>query len=129
MNIETPSAVFERKPSNIVYLKHKEDWAEPYTLDTAKANLAALRSLIEGRQCGLVVYPPNIHLPKEVLEHYQEARAGQVATAFVINSFAKKIVANLFIKLASKRDIEPTKAFNNEDDATQWVLSILNQNA
>lgn len=127
MRIETRSAVFERKSNEIVYMFHREDWPEPDTLQTAKENVDALTKLIDGKNRGFIVYFSNSWIPKEILEYYRDAKPGQVATAFVVNSFATKVVANLFLKLASGKDREPTKVFSTESDAEAWVDAIMGQ--
>lgn len=56
---------------------------------------------------------------KEGLKH-------RIAIAFVLQSMAQQIVASFFLKI-NKPEI-PTKFFNHQTDAEEWLLSIKNSN-
>lgn len=127
MIVKTRSAVIELRPNGVIYMSTREDWDQPDTLEVAKENMTALKNMVDGKRRGLISELPNTHLPKEVMEFYQDFNPGQVATALMVNSFGAKVMGNLFLKLAAKNNSEPVKLFSKESEAEEWLLAIINQ--
>jgi len=47
----------------------------------------------------------------------------RLAVAFVVDSVANRVIANLYIKI--NRPPNPTKVFNNEEDAVLWLKKYI----
>lgn len=130
MRLETRSSYIVVRPNGVVVMTTKPDWNQPDTLEVAKQNIAALHQAIGGERKGLLSHLANTHIAKDVLEYYQESNPGQVATALVTASFGAKVIGNLFLKIAVKRNYtQPVKLFTKEEEAEEWLLSILHSDA
>ncbi len=95
------------------------------TLEKVKENFDALKKLL-GSDKALVL----IKIKKGFKFHSDARRyaalAGneinRVATAFVVNSFASKLVVNLYIKF--NKPAVPTRMFLSEKNALKWLRSF-----
>lgn len=65
-------------------------------------------------------------IQKSASEYAASEEAGKYtkANAIVINSFAVRIGSNFFIKIFKPK--RPTKMFNSEEKAVEWLKSLLN---
>lgn len=113
---------------NIVEVLDNKEWDQPDTLEVAKEDVAMLRQLIDGRpDICLLIEIPNRHTSKEILNYYQQMDMGEVARAMIIDSFAAKLIGNLYLKVSKGKPNEagrvvPTKLFRKKDEAEKWLL-------
>lgn len=68
-------------------------------------------------------------MSKDVLQCYDEADVGEVASALLTTSFGSRVVGNLYLKLTGKsttfQDAKrkpPVKIFTKRADAEKWLL-------
>lgn len=124
MELETRALKIVVRPDNIVELITKSDWNQPDTVEVALENIEMLKKAVDGKPRAMLSYTPSTYMSKEVLECYEKAEIGQVASALITTSFGAKIVGNLFIKITgmSNKNSAPTKLFSTKEDAEKWLL-------
>ncbi|MBL4648728.1 MAG: hypothetical protein JKY03_03285 [Aureispira sp.] len=115
------------RSDNILEAFNNKDWNEPETLEIAKENAFMLKKVIDGQSVGLLVEIPHKYVTKEILTYYQNFEMGAVARAMFLNSFAAKVVGNLYFKLSKGKLNEvgravPTKLFTKKAEAVEWLL-------
>ncbi|WMX12892.1 MULTISPECIES: hypothetical protein [unclassified Aureispira] len=116
MEYRTKALIIKVRPDDIVEIIPDKNWVEPDTLEIAKENVAAIRKAVDGKPRGLLSENPNTYLSREVMNYYNEAYVGEVATAMLSTSFGSKIVGNLFLKLTGKsRGDAPVRIFAMSD--------------
>lgn len=95
------------------------------TIEKAKENFDAIKQLLGSNRALILI---NI---KTGFKFRSEARSyvainndtiNRVATAFVVNSFASKLVVNLYIKF--NKPVVPTKMFLSEENALKWLRTF-----
>lgn len=128
MKLNTRSMVLHRTPDDIISMATPESWDQPDNLETAAENVVIMRQIAEQKPCAFLVEPHSNYVSKEVLQHYQDANVETVATAMVTNSFASKVVGNLYLKIMSmvpagdqKAKDYPIKLFSKREDAVEWL--------
>ncbi|WP_052592422.1 hypothetical protein [Aureispira sp. CCB-QB1] len=124
---KTRAMTFILREDDIVELVNNQDWKESDTLEIAVENMMMVKKAIDGKSRGFLVNVPNRYVSKELLHYYQNVEVGDVARALILNSFAAKIVGNLYFKLSGGKPNEtgrivPTKLFNNRKQAIEWLL-------
>jgi hypothetical protein len=121
--------------NNIVIIDFIENWAGPTDIATAKKVVAGIKSTtasIEGSNALLGIIPKR-YAEKRILNYYQQADFGEIARAFVIPSFAAKIVGNMYLK-AFKNAVNEngryvlTKLFTDKGKAVLWLQEQLDKN-
>lgn len=125
MELETRALKIVVRPDDIIELTTKKDWNQPDTVEVALENIEMLKKAVNGKPRAMLSYLPNTYMSKEVLECYEKAEIGQVASALITNSFGAKVVGNLFIKVSSAMSNggnAPTKLFSKKEDAERWLL-------
>lgn len=126
MELETRALKIVVRPDNIIELTTKPDWNQPDTVEVALENIEMLKKAVDGQPRAMLSYVPSTYMSKEVLECYEKAEVGQIASALITTSFGAKIVGNLFIKvggaLSGGKNKAPTKLFSNREDAEKWLL-------
>lgn len=117
------------RPDDIVELITNEDWRQPDTVEIAQENVAMIKKAIGGKRRAMLSYMPSTYMSKEVLEYYNKAEIGEVASALLTSSFGSKIVGNVYLKLTGKsanadevKGQAPVKIFTKKDDAVAWLL-------
>lgn len=67
------------------------------------------------------------HFSEEVREFYagREAAERIVAMAIIISSLPTRLIGNFFIRF--NKPLFPTRLFNSEQEATQWLKTFVNQ--
>lgn len=120
------------RSDDIVELINDKDWNETDTLEVARNITAGIREAIDGKPRGLMIEVPNRYTKREILKHYQNSELGAVARALILNSFATKVVGNLYLKLSKEKPNEagrvvPTKLFTNKEEATKWLLEKMQE--
>lgn len=94
-------------------------------------NVSDLQKLVDAeREIGgqklpvLVICPPsattNVDLLKELSKNKNNPYS--VADGFVLSSIAQKIMANFYLKI--NKPERPTRFFNNEEQAKEWILQF-----
>ncbi|BDS09779.1 DUF7793 family protein [Aureispira anguillae] len=130
MEYKTRSIQITVRPDDIVEVTNLENWNEPDTLETAQENIAMMETAMDGKRRAIMVHLPNTYTSKEILEYYYNANVGEIARAFVANSFASKVVGNLYLKLAGKAT-KPTgvqfKIFSQRTKAIKWLLERIKE--
>lgn len=129
MELSTCSMILKRMPSGIIVMSVPVGWDQPDTLETAKENLVIMREITKETPCAFLIEPLVSYLSKEVIEFYSNAGLGTVATAMLTNSFASKVVGNLYLKIITttitatnmKTEKYPVKLFSKREEAIQWL--------
>lgn len=128
MKLSTRSMVLERTADGVISMYTPEGWDQPDTLETAKDNVVIMREITAEAPCAFLVEPHTSYVSKEVLEYYREANIETVATAMITNSFASKVVGNLYLKIMSmvpagdkKAKEYPIKLFSKREEAVDWL--------
>ena len=52
----------------------------------------------------------------------EEGMQYSIAEAIVVKNLAQKIMVSFYLKI--NKPIRPSKAFNDEDEALEWLLSL-----
>lgn len=78
-----------------------------------------IKELIDGQPRAFLIEVPKHYTSKEILNYYQYIEVGDVARALVLNSFATKVMGNLYFKLSKGKPNEigrliPTKLFRKK---------------
>ncbi len=120
--IETSVAYISLLENGIIRIKTKDDiFMEPHHLDE---NYQAYRQLIpEGKICFLVVLGKGNSVSKEGRKKMAsvESSVYKKATVFVSRSLAYRLLVNVHIR--ATRNTHPVKIFQNEEAATEWLLT------
>lgn len=126
--IKGVSTVIILRNDGIVEVVNNEEWDQPDTLEVAQKDTSIIKEVIGDRpnQC-ILIEVPSRYASKEMLEHYQSVELGEVARALLLNSFATKVVGNLYLKLSKGKPNEagrvvPTKLFTKKEEAEKWLL-------
>jgi hypothetical protein len=124
---KTKAATVVLRPDGIVEYINNKDWDEPETMELAMEIMGMAKKLIDGQPRGFLVEVPAVYTPKEILKYYQQVEIDDVGRALILNSFATKVMGNLFIKLSKGKTNEagrlvPTKLFTNREAAIEWLL-------
>ena len=132
MKLSTRSMVLDRTPDGVIAMYTPEGWDQPDTLETAKDNVVIMREITAETPCAFLVEPHTHYVSKEVLEFYKEANIETVATAMITNSFASKVVGNLYLKVMSmvpagdkKAQDYPVKLFSKREEAVEWLRGYI----
>lgn len=132
--IVSVSIVVILRNDGIVEIINNEEWNQPDTLEVAKKDTSIIKELIGDKpnHC-ILIEVPSRYASREVLQHYQSVELGEVARALLLNSFATKVVGNLYLKLSKGKPNEagrvvPTKLFTKKEEAEKWLLSKINGN-
>lgn len=130
--IVSVSIVVILRNDGIVEIINNEEWNQPDTLEVAQKDTSIVKEVIAGRpnHC-ILIEVPSRYASKEVLQHYQSVELGEVARALLLNSFATKVVGNLYLKLSKGKPNEagrvvPTKLFTKKEEAVKWLLNKRN---
>jgi hypothetical protein len=117
---------------NIVELINNKDWEQPDTMEIAIENMAMVKKVIDGESRGFLVEVPNKYTTRELLNYYQNIEVGDIARALVLNSFAAKVVGNLYFKISGGKlnevgRIVPVKLFTDKEAAVKWLLEKMEE--
>lgn len=115
------------RPDDIVEYANNKDWDQPETLEMAKEIMEKSKEFIDGKPRAYLVEVPKNYMPKEILNYYQHTEIGDVARALVLNSFATKVIGNLYFKMSKGKPNEagrvvPTKLFTDKETAIKWLV-------
>jgi hypothetical protein len=128
MEFKTRALTIIVRPDEIIELLNNENWNDPDTVEVAQENIAMLTKAVNGKARAMLSHMPSTYISKEVLECYENAEIGEVASALLTTSFGSRIVGNLFLKLTGKSSTRiangkaPIKIFGKKEDAEEWLL-------
>lgn len=127
---QTKSTRIILRSDGILELANRQDWNEPDTLEEAKETTDKIKEIVGDQQLGFLVEAPSRYASKEILNHYRTVEMGGIASAVLLNSFAAKIVGNLYFKLSNGKPNEsgrivPTRLFTDKKEATKWLYEQL----
>ncbi|WMX12897.1 MULTISPECIES: hypothetical protein [unclassified Aureispira] len=128
MKLTTRALTIIVRPDGIVEILNNENWNDADTIEIAQENIAMLKKAVDGQPRAMLSHMPSTYMSKEVLECYENAEIGEIASALLTTSFGSKVVGNLFLKLTGKaatKSVEgkaPVKIFTKKEDAEAWLL-------
>lgn len=130
---KTKAATIFLRPDDIIEYTINKEWNQAETLDLAKETMEIIKKLVDGQVRAFLVEVPKHYTPREVLNYYQYVETGDVARALVLNSFATKVMGNLYLKLSKGKPNEagrvvPTKLFTKKEEAEEWLLEEIEKN-
>jgi hypothetical protein len=126
--ILAPTMIIIPRSNNIIEVLDDEKWDEPASLEVTKQATAMIKKTIGGQSNrGLLIEVPSRYTSREILNHYQSVELGAVARALLLNSYATKLIGNIFLKLSKGKPNEagrivPLKLFTDRDEAIEWLL-------
>ena len=99
------------------------------SLEESKAIHGMITELNEGKPIYIMHVPGEHTSADDDTRKFLSSEEGlkqRIAIAFVLQSMAQKIVGNFYLKI--NKPETPTKFFNDQADAEEWLLSIKNSN-
>lgn len=124
MEYKTRAITITVRPDHILEITSNEDWNETDTVEVAKENIDKMREVVGDKKgMAILVVIPSTYTSKEVLTYYYNADVGEVARAFLITSFAAKVVGNLYLSIMGRGSTtgKPTKLFSEKEKAIDWL--------
>ena len=129
MNIDyhTEEFTYTLRPNDIIEIKTYKKFDGNFTLEKVEENLRILDEIIDGKPKCLILYFPDKYVNKNVLKKYSIPPKHIVARAFLTQSFASKLIGNLYLSLINRfaKDEIPSKIFSKEDEAVEWLETEL----
>jgi hypothetical protein len=123
MQYKTKEMYIKVHSNNIIELSSTEEAKGVLTLEEVDNNLAVIEEATKGKIMASLVHISNAYVKKEVLKKYSDLDFGIIAVALLVNSYASKLIGNLFLTLVlrfSSKQI-PTKIFTVKEEAVQWL--------
>ncbi|BDS11832.1 hypothetical protein [Aureispira anguillae] len=129
MQYKTRALTIIVRPDDIIELVTNPEWKQPDTVEIAQENVAMIKKAVAGKTRAMLSYMPSTYMSKDVLECYNKAEIGEVASALLTTSFGSKVVGNVYLKLTGKsakssevKGQAPVKIFTKKEDAVEWLL-------
>ena len=94
-----------------------------HDLDDAKAVMLAVMEVSDGQLRPLLSALGDIYVTTEAQKFYKNHPKAALASAMVVKSFVQRMMGNFFLNY-SQLPI-PTKLFENEEKAIQWLKTFL----
>lgn len=116
------------RSDGIVDILDNKKWKQQDTLKTVREDTTLMKKVIDGQpNRSILIEVPSRYVSREILNHYQSVELGEVARALLLNSFAAKVVGNLYLKLSKEKPNEagrivPAKLFRKKEKAVEWLL-------
>lgn len=113
--------------NNIMEIAATEESKGVLTLEEVANNLAVFEEATNGKTTAVLVHISTSYVKKSVLKAYSDLDYGIIATALVVNSYASKLIGNLFLTLVlrfSSKQV-PTKIFMDKEKAIKWLEGLL----
>lgn len=120
MKYQTKELEITVHPKNILEMCPRE--MDAFSVDEVENNLAMLKKAANNKKAATLVHVPNIYIKKKLLKRYSDVDY-VISTALLVNSFASKLIGNLFISVIlrfNSRQV-PTKLFTNKGLAIKWL--------
>ena len=99
--------------------------AADMTLEKLKENFEAIKQLLGNNRALVLINTKTSFKFRSEARSYaaiNEGTINRVATAFVVNSFANKLIVNLYIKF--NKPVVPTRMFLSEENALKWLKTF-----
>ncbi|MEZ4922576.1 MAG: hypothetical protein R2780_05330 [Crocinitomicaceae bacterium] len=117
---------FERVDDLIVIGRYHDE--KPITSETARELVRLRKEYTNNELCKLIIVFPKLNNMDKSGRDYlssEDAKEGILASAMVTNSVLGRAIINFFLKLnnSGKADF-PSKVFNTEQEAIQWIKEI-----
>ena len=122
---ELKKAVVFLRSDGIVQIDIKVG-VDELSLDDFKDITEAIKIVGKGKKCPILsVASGYINVEKEAREFSagEEGTKYTLADAFVLHSFALKLIGNFYLKI--DKPIVPTKMFTSTESATQWLKTFI----
>jgi hypothetical protein len=117
---------FERIKNNIVITRYLDTRA--VTGPVAEEMVRRRKEFTNNEPCKVItVFPKLSNMDKAGRDYMssEDAKEGIIASAMVTNSILGRAIINFFLKLNNKdRQDFPSKVFNTEEEAIQWIKEI-----
>lgn len=123
-NIELKKATVFLRPDGIVQINTKN--VDELSLADFQEIVETIGIVGDGKKCPVLsVANGYINVDKNAREYSasEEGNRFTLADAFVLNSFALKLVGNFYLKI--DKPISPTKIFTNTNYAVEWLKTFL----
>ena len=107
-------------------IRYEIDDVDEITRENLDEYFEAVKKLGGGKAfCNLVVMERFVQVGDGARKYAasEENNTYTIADAFVINSFALKIVGNFYIRY--DKPVRPTRIFTNEEEALTWLRTFL----
>ncbi len=107
-------------------MRYQVNQIDELTLQNIVEYNEAVRQLGGGKAyCNLVVMKEFVQIGDDARKYAaaEESNMYTIADAFVIDSFALKIVGNFYMRY--NKPVRPTRMFNTELDALKWLRTFL----
>jgi len=131
MNIDyhTKEFTYSLRPNDIIEIKTHKNFDGNFKLEEVEENLRILDTLINCKPRCLILYFPDKYVNKNILKKYSSPPEHVVARAFLTQSFASKLIGNLYLTLINRfvKDEVPSKIFSKENEAVQWLETELSK--
>ncbi|BDS11754.1 DUF7793 family protein [Aureispira anguillae] len=130
MQYKTKELTVTVRPDTIIEITTNPEISE-YTIQGAEENVALMRKIVDKKPRSVMVWMPSAYMKKEIIKYYNEFEEDNVATALLTESFASKLIGNLFLTLRTrlvpnqKTKTNPIKIFKDPNEATEWLLEHL----
>ncbi len=124
--VQLPHTKIELRDDGIIQFFHKDTFQ--FTMSEIKEMEEVVLKITKGvTHKSLMVAGDFTNVDLEVMKHLSSSENTLVslADAFVLNSFAQKLLANFYLKI--NKPVLPTKIFNKVDEAEAWLLSLDNK--
>jgi hypothetical protein len=95
------------------------------TVEKVKENFDAIKQLLGNNRVLILINTKSGFKFRSEARSYvaiNDEAINRVATAFVVNSFANKLVVNLYIKF--NKPVVPTRMFLSEENALKWLRTF-----
>ncbi len=96
-----------------------------HELEDARAVMAAVVEVSAGKMRPLLNILGDIYVTSEAQKYYRDHPQAAIASAMVVNSFLQRLIGNIFLKYSTLPI--PTKLFENEEKANQWLQSFFEE--
>jgi hypothetical protein len=117
---------FERIKNNIVITRYLDTRA--VTGPVAEEMVRRRKEFTNNEPCKVIIVFPKLSNMDKAGRDYmssEDAKEGIIASAMVTNSILGRAIINFFLKLNNKdRQDFPSKVFNTEEEAIQWIEEI-----
>ncbi|WMX12157.1 MULTISPECIES: hypothetical protein [unclassified Aureispira] len=128
MDYHTKEFTYKLRPDDIIEISMRKDFEGNLVLEEVEENLRILDEVIGGKPKGIILHFPEKYVKKEVLKQYTEPPKHVVARAFLTQSFASKLIGNLYLTLIQRfiKENIPSKIFSKKQEAIEWLTKELN---
>lgn len=106
----------------ILIINPRDDFKGPARYEHVKINIDIMTNEIGSKAKGFLAYLPSYYIAADA-HRYQRENMLNIPSAFVGDSFLKKMIGNFFVSL--KTSSRPMKMFTNDKEAINWLKDKL----